>query len=205
MKIRSIEKKRLNFLFTILFFFAAACQPSEASVQRAISQTQTSQASTAKISFSEVDIQGILLQPGDLPANYETGQIKYDWPVDTGLPMIIMPDNFIMQMFKEKADSLNIPNFSMLALYDNKLNTSSSYDQIIHTYNFQNLTPPVAGDKNSIMHYEASSDLLTVDATLFVFQRCNALVVIRVFDLPDDVVFSYAKGLDRRIEKIACQ
>jgi hypothetical protein len=206
-------------LLTIIVLLINACSAAPAasptatviSIQDAVktvsaSVALTSTASTpTKTAFENIDIGEILLKPGDLPSNFEFGQVKYDWPIDTNLPMSVKPDNLILQMFKEKGDSFNIPHFSMLAFYNAKSNADKSYETIINAFDFKKSDPSVAGERSSILHYQAKTDVLTFEVTIIVFQRCNSLAVIRVYDFKDNDIFAYAKGLDKRINKIACQ
>lgn len=198
--------KKLIVLFLTTIIFVASCQPSESDIQTAVSQTQEAQPAPTKIPFGEIDIQGILIQPGDLPLNYEIGQTSYDWPSDIGVPMKVTPDNFIMQKFSEKGDSLDFPHFSMLALYNDKNNAVNSYNEIVKEIGGNSLVPSIVGDVSTIAYSQISRafDTKFTDTVLY-FQRCNSVILIRAIEWTDEEVYAYAKGLDKRVEKIACQ
>ena len=185
-----------NSIFLLLVLFLSSCN-------------QLNQASTLRneqvVDFSNVDAREIIYQPGDFPTDFEPGQFEYSWPADTGIPMKVTPDDIVVLNIHEIGDSFNIPHYSMLALFNDIDNATQTYSLISRSFEFEPSDSVIAGEKSEILHYEQATDLLTLTGTLLIYQRCNAVVVVRVFNWDDEETISYAMGLDKRIKEVACK
>lgn len=190
--------KRFIFFLSILAISLTACESnslSEASFQTAIAGTQAAQITP----LSEINLDQIPFQSGDLPNQYTSGQISYKWPDD--LLESTKPDNVVIQKVGWDISSGFSDDYVMIALFKSTQNLYNSFNEVIKTYKAEEITPATVGEKNAFSMVSTFSG----DGFL-VFTRCSALVVIRITgaDVNEDLLTSYALRIDKRVKPLVC-
>lgn len=193
--------KRHFWILCVFSLALASCtsaqeSPSEQSIQTAIAQTQTAQ--TTKL--SEINLDSIPFQPGDLPNQYESGQASYKWADD--LPKTVEPDNVVIQKVGWDISSGFEDDYVMIALFKSTQDLDNSFNAAIDTYKAKTKEPATVGEQNAFVMVSTFSG----DGFL-AFTRCNALVVIRITgaDIDEDLLTSYAQRIDKRLKPLTCQ
>ena len=183
--------KKIIALFTIIASILA-CAPLQSAIQTAVAETQTviAQTQVAQVTqipqLSDINLDSIPCQPGDLLEPYHCGQIIYNrWVED--LPQVAEPDNVIVQRVGwDISDDLN-NDFVLIALFKSNDDLQNSFEEVRKVFPTTE-TSPVVGDR--------SAEYISADIGpgFLTFIHCSALVVIQ-FDgatVTEDMVMSYA-------------
>lgn len=167
-------------------------------------------ATPTRVPLSELDLEPLLIVPGDLPAGFSGAQIRDVLPpMFDGVPET---DNQISQQFErdgEGAGSVNV------MLYSAGVDREAVYARILDGFaepedgsNIKVVRENIAevGEMAEAETIEASvlsTPLNTADLT---FVRCGAVVHIRLFGTSKMVdIVSYARRLDRRLMAVVCR
>ena len=183
------------FLIPIASCTSTPSVPSEQSIQTAIAGTESAQKSL----LSEINLDAIPFQSGDLPNQYSSGQVSYRWADD--LPKLVEPDNVVIQKVGWDISSDFKDDYVMIALFKSEQDLRNSFNEVVKTYNAkENITP--VGDKSAFLMISAMSG-----DGFFAFTHCSALVVIRTTgaDVNEDLLTSYAQRIDKRLKPLVCQ
>ena len=200
--------KSFEHLFTLLWLsiivIVSACAPvaqtpSEQSIQTAIAETQSAQVPQAP-SLSELNLDSIPFQPGDLPNQYESGQASYKWA--DGLPQTVKPDNVVIQKVGWDISSGFEDDYVMVALFKSKQDLDNAFDAATKTYGARIIEPATVGERNAFVMVST----LSGDGFL-TFTRCSAFVAIRITgaDIDEELLTSYAQRIDKRLKPLICQ
>lgn len=198
-------------VFLSILITSCSSVPSGHPVLTAIAQTQIAQPTNTfvfvlpgkqtplpptPIPFADLDLEAILIQPGDLLLGIIGGQIQ------NGLPVMFddipQPVNQIYQQFS----NINKENGAVAVLvYDTSTVANDVYNTIEENWGDQSSVVPVIGDKSNINFY-IEEGLTCLD---LLFMRCNTVGFIRLRNLSDsDYIISYAQSLDERLTPLVC-
>jgi hypothetical protein len=189
----------------------AACAPSAPStdaISTAIAQTQAAIPTATltpvptKIPIDEINLEALLILPGDLPAQFEGQQIRSHFPErlnGLGIPEGI---NTASQSFRNDewaSDGVTI------TIYKSADEAKTNF-----TDNLNNKLPKVDGlGDDSLINEEGT--LCDRCSMQIIFIRCNALVYVDIFnELADrdavyETITTYAKRLDKRLQPLVCE
>jgi hypothetical protein len=183
----------------ILFFIAlvmTGCGPSEDAIQKAIEQTQMAMPTATLIPFSELNLESILIVPGDLPPGYEASQIRSERG-DITKPAPV-PDYFVSQMLSKSGAPKGLVD---VLVYEDASKVSNAYDLASKNAPGQGTAKKIEiGEEGQIASFFLSYEVVTV-----TFFRCNAVVSIQFMGAGPDGARDYAKRLDERITPIVCR
>jgi hypothetical protein len=199
----------------------AACAPSQTTIQTAIAKTQaawtptstftpppTPTPSPTPIPLSAINLEPILILPGDLPAGYSGAQIGEP---PEGYSDIKGYENAIYQQFESNGSSAGGVS---IFLYESIDKRDSAYSLITDRFgissNDSGFTVIVGqlsgvGEKALYVTMETSISFFSIKVADLAFVRCHALVSIRMIDtLNVDYLSAYSIRLDKRLQSIAC-
>jgi hypothetical protein len=183
----------------------AACGPSPVAVQQTVEAgmaqtqaaipTQTLTPSPTSVPLSEVDLEAILILPGDLPTDFVGGQIKSK--VTNEFKDVPDAAQVVQQGFRAgdySADGITI------LLYESPSDIDAAYKVFLRE---ERRLGPLSdvGEKAKIF-----SSGLDVKSVQILFVRCHAIVFIDLFatSASADVATTYAQRLDKRLTPLVC-
>lgn len=160
------------------------------------SPTPTSVPPTATpISISDLDLEPLLLQDGDLPPHlvpdFVSKELNSQWRTLEDLTA----DNFINQDFYN-TDRKSSGGAVIVYLYEDPKEANRAYDQIAPAINW--FPEPADVGEKGIMQYDAPQRHL-------IFKRCNAFVYIWMIDVREYDIVTYAQRLDERLGAVICR
>jgi hypothetical protein len=150
--------------------------------------------------LSEIDLDTILLLPGDLPPACVGGQIRSAVPRQFGdLPAA---DSVVTQDLYD-GDYKAEPGV-MILLYESSSDLDEAYEGVCTS---EELSQQVADVGERAMASESYNTLFNVGSATLVFVRCHALVYLDLFSPTADteVVVAYAQRLDERLSPLVCR
>jgi hypothetical protein len=189
-------------LSIVLIFTLSNCSPSPESIQKAMTQTLAAAIPT-QLPLSELNLESLLIQDGDLPLGYSGGDVysvpsgAFNWLSDKGIK------NFKQDIIYGGNPVGNVTVF----LYDDISLVGSTFTQMVDSmgyYKSQNLIE--VGEKSNYM--TASRDVLgvKVEVMQLVFLRCQAVINILITNSSDtDNLANYGSELDKRLTKLVCR
>lgn len=202
-----------KMILLTLVLFLSACAPSEEAIQTVMAQTQAAFTPTPKtipsstpeptptlIPFSELNLEDILLLPGDLPDEFTMQQISSEYPY-LHFPANITPDQ-VLQMKLRAGDYAS--DGVVIILFKSIDDVTEIYPKaktLWKVYNSDEVTD--VGENVS-----ANTDIIMgVRSSQILFTRCNALVYIDLFSPSAslDVANIYAARLDERLSELVCR
>jgi len=182
-----------HFITFILFlFFISSCSVKTEAKETLIPEPTPT---PTRIPLSEIDLEGMLIMDGDLPAGYSGAQIRATAPKIIG---INLPDSQY-QIYQELAKDGQMAGGISVYLYESTENIENAYVSILDGF-----SDPI--DLKDIGEKAAYHNTFVISRAGLVFIRCNAVVEIDMRDLgfSDDPLFGYAKRLDKRLTEIVC-
>ncbi len=209
----------MNYKFiaviSVISIISAACTPSASLVQTAIAQTQavmpsqTSITNTPSVS-QHVDIENIILLPGDLPKEFVRGQTKNFIPKD----FFRVPEGASKVINQEfEAEKLDI-SYVVILQYESLVDVNKVYDTVFtyldktKDYNKLDniLTIRGLGETSHIAGHDRDANDSKRSTVHVVFTRCNAFVYIyfKSDKVQTDSVAVYAQRLDSRLKPLIC-
>lgn len=148
------------------------------------------------IPISEINLEHIAIQSGDLPPGYSASQVRLNPPpMFDGMPEA---QNTFAQAFESNDE---VAGGVTIFLYSSEETLRVAYREIL--YGFDNQSKPVT-------EVGEEADIVAVDSGIFqftdlVFTRCSAVVHIRMGMTSDkDYALSYGKRLDDRLKAWVC-
>lgn len=171
--------------------------------------TPTNTPTATPIPLSELDLEPLLIQPGDLPAGFSGAQVKDVAPsLFDDLPTA---ENTMDQRFERGGDTAGGVT---VFLYDSTseieeayaliMSIEADYALIMGGMNVQ--TVAGVGEQAIVSVLSLPVGGFTLESSDLAFIRCNAVVHIRMADVVDiDTIRVYAKRLDSRLESVVCQ
>ena len=150
------------------------------------------------VPLSEIDLEPILVQPGDLPGHLEPEQISRRF--DESGRELPTPANYIFQNFYDPDGSGGAVS---IFLYENLILADTSYSMAtaipLHD-SIGNLIDEEIGERRR--GYGGS--LNTFEKARFQFLRCGAFVDIIMADATKIDIVIYARHLDERLIELLC-
>lgn len=197
---------------TLAILVLAACSSSESSIQTAIAKTEQAQPvaapSESPIPLSQINLENLLLQDGDLPTVFVGQQVISRPPVDIG--SVPSPDQAINRAFR--AGDFASDGVTIL-LYESAFDLERAYDIVVGIISESAQPRALAQVGESAVLTEETSDpsLMLVGippatSAKVVFIRCHALVYIDLFASEADanVAADYARRIDQRLQPVVC-
>ena len=202
--------KSVYYLVLIaVLLVSCSTAPSGGAIQTAIAQTQIAQPTNTlvliptamleptltpaptQIMLADLDLESILIQPGDLPAGYTGAQIsKSLGDVFKGVPQSI---NQASQQFEQNdryAGGVGV------AIFSKQTDPNDVYEIVGWS---DGKSVPNLGEKSEV---EIDTYL---DVVNLKFIRCSAVVNIQFYNTTDFVsVIAYAQRLDERLTPLVC-
>ena len=175
-------------LYFVLAIILSACQTAK----------------PTSIPLSEVDLESILIQDGDLPSSFTLEQITYRPSVDISAINMPVAEQIIHREFL--SEGLRNEGVTIW-LFQDDVSLDESFNNLLSSYpmNKGEETPLDVGEKN-ILRVEKTEGVLSIFSSRIAFTRCGALVYIDMFNTRDitDVVTTYSQRLDRRLSSLIC-
>jgi len=195
---------------TMLLAACGQSTPSPEMIQTAIAQTQaalptqTAIPTPTPIPLSEINLEDILILPGDLPSGYAGSQIS-DSP----------PENVVdyEQYIKQKLEKNGIETgFVWVILYDTPEKVKagyaawSDYGLSSKEDNFTTTVSSIEGLGEEAKYFMMDGEIaiLSLDMTEISFVRCHAFVRINMKTDDVESVLNYADRLDKRLSELVC-
>lgn len=206
----------LRYLLPLLMAaLIVACSPSESSLQTAIAETQSVQPAPTTVLalelLSEIRLEDVLLNDGDLPTVFVGQQIASQPPADIG--EVPPPDQSINR--KLRAGDFASDGVTIL-LYESIVDLQEAYHSVVGVVSGGSATLPLAGVGEEAVQSEESfgglplvggQSIPSATSAKVVFTRCHALVYIDLFssEANSAVAAEYAKRIDGRLEPLVCR
>ena len=206
-------KKNFFSLVSILILLSCSQAPSDSAIQTAIAQTQiaiptlTTIPTVLPVPVSEIDLDEILIQAGDLPPGFSGGQIRSLAPEGLKCSKTIDAKKTVFQQLAKNGG----PNGGVsVFLYDyedeEKIRWSYAYlsGKLTNDVNTKAENISDIGEKARVQQLFPWK--LVRGGMSLVFVRCNAVVCITFGGSTDlDIITSYAKRLDNRLSELVCR
>jgi hypothetical protein len=196
---------RRIFVLLVIALVLAGCGASPQSSQQAVDQAFATigaglgaTAVSTVVPLTALDLESLLIQPGDLPAGVVGSQVKDKAPPvfkDVPLPVKAIDQRFGL------ADGAIIGGVTVL-LYDSPTDLEKAYAVVIKGMGSSAYPSTEVGDKARIGGLTARTQRIAEVS----FVRCHALVSVSLSETPqpDDDTLTYAKRLDRRLTPLVC-
>jgi hypothetical protein len=211
--------KKLSFLLVAIILLTA-CAPSPEVIQKAIAKTQTALPTNTPtptpihtptpIPLSEINLDNILLLPGDLPEGYIVEPITGENPVGG---LATGEEKRVCQEFEKKDTG---SGFVCVDLFEETEKRDQDYNQTFER--IFNQLGTVQEDLIDIEDIGENRKLIRNDMPLgvgsriiysnFLFLvRCHAFINIYMVsdDKTESAIQSYAKKLDKRLSNVICR
>jgi hypothetical protein len=184
----------------------AGCGETPQSSQQAIEQAFATigagldaTAVSTVVPLTALDLESLLIQPGDLPAGVIGSQVKDKAPPvfkDAPLPVKAIDQRFGL------ADGVTIGGVTVL-LYDSPADLEKAYAVVIGGMGSSAYPSTEVGDKARIGGLTARTQRIAEVS----FVRCHALVSVSLSETPqpDDDTLTYAQRLDKRLMPLVCR
>jgi hypothetical protein len=195
--------KNITILFLLSVLVIVDCQPSEQAIQTAMVQTQQAQPTPSpevqQTPLADIVLDPALFQSGDLPSQYSSGQIAYQWA--DGLPQAVAPDNVIIQKVGWDIGEGFDEEYLMIALYESPDDLEQSYQAIIRNFPDKQSEAAQAGDKATFIFLSEFSG-----RGFIAFTHCKALVAIDMTgaNVSKELMQAFAQRVDKRVTPLAC-
>lgn len=176
----------------------ASPQPSQQAVDQTFATIGAGLGATA-VPLTALDLEPLLIQPGDLPAGVVGSQVKDKAPPvfkDVPPPMKAIDQRFGL------ADGAIIGGVTVL-LYDSPADLEKAYAVVVKGMGSSAYPSTEVGDKTRI----GGLTVRTQRIAEVTFVRCHALVSVSLSATPqpDDDTLTYAKRLDKRLTPLVCR
>lgn len=202
-------------------FILAACRPSEAQIQAALetslAQTQaaipaatqtptpeptpTPAPTPTLVPLSKIDLEPILIQPGDLPAGYTGAQVRKMAPeMFEELPPY---EAVFYQQFEHEGD---VAGGVTVFAFNEPKRLDLAYKKILSGFGEDSRTTTGLGDRASYVSH--STSLLGIDFKFIdlAFSRCSYIAHVRFTDTDNlTEAKSYAVRLQERLDPLLCR
>ena len=194
--------------------FLAACSSNELSIQTAIAQTQEAQLaqspSSTPVPLSQLNLESLLIQDGDLPTIFLGQQVVSRPPVD--IAAVPPADQAINREFR--AGEFASDGVTIL-LYEFISDIETAYGVVVRVISEGTTTRAVTqlGEKAVVTEETiggipmvAGVSIPSATSAKVVFIRCHAIVYIDLFasEADAEVAVAYAMRIDQRIQALVC-
>lgn len=195
----------------------SGCGPSPEAIEEALAKTQMAYTPTPSatalptetpvptlIPFAELDIEALLFQEGDLPAEYKMGQITNDLIKDLrNLPKASQ----IIQVTISEGSFLS--DGAIALLYDDLSDVEKAYSEAEKAIqreegSFEKISD--IGEKGALV-IGPMSVLFATRTNYLVFVRCHAVVYIQLFGSYSSrsIILNYGERIDKRLQAVVCR
>ena len=153
------------------------------------------------IPLSELELEPLLIQAGDLPAGFSGAQVRDVAPqMFDELPIA---ENVIDQRFEKGGAAAGGVT---VILYSSKSEIDEVYGLLVSSMGDSTQTVTEVGEQAIAIVESLSAAGVTFKFSDLTFIRCSAVVYIRMSDIADsDAITAYAKRLDSRLEPVVCR
>lgn len=163
------------------------------------SPTVTNTLTPTPVPLSEIKIESIVIEEGDLPAGFSGAQIRDSAPgMFRDLPSA---QNTLYQQLQKDGD---VAGFITIFLYDSKEDIENAYDLTVSGMTDEAELSSEVGEKATVL-FIPSIRAVGTDIAAVAFVRCSAFVYINMSTRSEDSVIAYAKRLDGRLERLVCR
>ena len=158
----------------------------------------------AKPNLSKINLESILIQPGDLPAGITGGQVsEMSDRMDSKYPK---PTNNVYQELSENGKQIGE---IVILLYDSDIDLNQVFSMITSRFPEIPQTPVDIGNKGVAFSGIRKVRVLDMESSVrvssVVFTRCGAIAQITIVDsYAITPVKNYAQRLDQRITPLVC-
>lgn len=153
------------------------------------------------VPLSEIQLEPLLVQPGDLPAGFSGAQVKSVAPeMFKNFPS---PQRAIDQRFEHEGET---GGGVVVLLYEQQADRDRAYAMLVD--GISDDAQPVADlGEQSIAHgMELEAAGMNIKSTDLGFVRCQAIVHVRLTDTSNVAeAAEYAKRLDKRLSPLVCR
>lgn len=163
--------------------------------------TPTETPEPTRIPLSKIELESILIRPGDLPGHLAPGQIHAQVPFGWGgLDELPPGDNFASQRFYDTIDGRDDGGV-VVFLYEDLDVLESSYEatvaemKAIFTLGYESEFRPDIGEHVYGVGF---------DHHHLAFTRCHALVYVWTKDTRESEIIAYGARLDERLSSVVC-
>ena len=162
--------------------------------------TSTSTLTPTDVQLAEISLDEILIQFGDLPAGYSGGQIRYVAPaMFNEMP----PAEYTI--YQQFAKSSDVSGGVTVFLYKSPQEIEEAFVNTVDGMGDSAKIVEGIGEKGVITYTSMTVLGSKTEFGDIVFTRCNAVVHVRMTDIPDEIALSsYATRLDNRLIEILC-
>lgn len=145
--------------------------------------------------LARLDLEPLLIQPGDLPAGISAAQVRAELPqMFEGVPT---PIKAIDQRFQ---DGVGNAGGVSVALYEGAADRDAAYDKLVKGMTSDAQAYTGVGERATSLTLD-----MVIQATDVAFIRCHAVVYVRIVGSSDLTgAISYAKRLDERLKEVVC-
>lgn len=183
----------------LLSFLLTSCSAGRSATPIQSTVVQGQSAATS-VPLSEVNLDNLLLLPGDLPSEYTGQQISHT------PPGIFESIQGAVQVVQEPFKAGNYTSDGIaIFLFSSSSDLDTAYKKVNEIISSGYLDPlPNVGEKAMIQ--ELGQDTFDVTSVQVVFTRCHALVYFQLFasDATTDIAISYAQKVDARLSRLVC-
>lgn len=201
---------RASLVICLIVLLFSGCSSPAPSPTQTPTPTATPSPTPTPIPLSEIDLEPILILPGDLPAGFAGAQTRQVIPE----MFLALPEaqNHINRQFERNGDGAGSVT---VLLYESSNDVDEAYSTIVQGFaeprniegmNVQRQLVPDLGEKAEANTMEGELLGVVLDFTDLAFTRCSALVHIRMKGTAEIIeVASYAKRLDARLSDLVCR
>jgi hypothetical protein len=164
--------------------------------------------------LSDVELEQVLFDEGDLPMSYQAGEILHAWPQDilietscvNHLTEFIAPESIasrrVGSYFSQEFDS----NYVCVALLEDKEQIRLIYDCIVNNYSLEKISPSEVGDQSAFSVLSTTSGgccHLGTNDSMLLFHIDHAIAIIRIEGemLVYETLREYAHNIEERLDK----
>ena len=144
------------------------------------------------IPFSELNLEDVLIQQGDLPPGVAGSQIRSHPPAMFN--GIVKPDYEIYQLFEQNGEQVG---GVAVFVYEDMNKVKEAYEFILEGMGGPSGTEPASlGDESAMVSIIGMTDL--------VWRHCHSVVHVRMGDTPESAV-AYGERLMERLSGVVCR
>lgn len=150
------------------------------------------------IPFSELNLEDMLVRPGDLPPGIKGSQIRSHAPAM--FDGIVQPDYEVYQLFEQNGQQVG---GVAVFVYEDMNKVKEAYEFILRGMGGKQRTEQASlGDESAVvtMVLPFSGERMTD----LVWRHCHSVVQVRMGDSPDAAI-AYGERLMERLSKLVCR
>lgn len=190
--------KKICIMIVLAIILTACAAPT---ITPTLQPTSTNTPEPTPIPLSEIDLEPILLLSGDLPTDFQGGQITTS--IIKRFENMPDPEQAIAQSFRAGdygSDGINI------YLYKSETDLLKAKEIVIASLQQGDKFEEISDVGEWAIGSEEQNTMFYVTDSKVVFIRCNALVYIELFSKGTNLEVSktYAQRIDKRLKGLIC-